>query len=310
MGKVIAICTSKKKGTVKNEIASASLIKDHGVEGDAHAGSGRQVSLLSYEKFTEFRKRAGERADIVPGVFGENLLVEGFDFRNLKVGTRFKCGEALLELMQIGKKCHTGCAISKITGECIMPVEGVFAKVMKSGTVNKGDSFEIIYEPSGRAPYRACIITASDRSFRGEREDLSGPKIEEIIMAQGYYVVSRVLLSDDEEGIYRELVKLTDENSPDVIFTTGGTGFSPRDHMPEATKRAADKDAPGIAEAIRAYSLKITPNAMLSRGVSVIRGKTLIINLPGSPKAVSECLEYILPSLEHGLGILRGELTD
>lgn len=191
-----------------------------------------------------------------------------------------------------------------------MPVEGVFAKVMKSGTVNKGDSFEIIYEPSGRAPYRACIITASDRSFRGEREDLSGPKIEEIIMAQGYYVVSRVLLSDDEEGIYRELVKLTDENSPDVIFTTGGTGFSPRDHMPEATKRAADKDAPGIAEAIRAYSLKITPNAMLSRGVSVIRGKTLIINLPGSPKAVSECLEYILPSLEHGLGILRGELTD
>ena len=290
MGKVIAICTSKKKGTVKNEIASASLIKDHGVEGDAHAGSGRQVSLLSYEKFTEFRKRAGERADIVPGVFGENLLVEGFDFRTLKV--------------------DTGCAISKITGECIMPVEGVFAKVMKSGTVNKGDSFEIIYEPSGRAPYRACIITASDRSFMGEREDLSGPKIEEIIMAQGYYVVSRVLLSDDEEGIYRELVKLTDENSPDVIFTTGGTGFSPRDHMPEATKRAADKDAPGIAEAIRAYSLKITPNAMLSRGVSVIRGKTLIINLPGSPKAVSECLEYILPSLEHGLGILRGELTD
>ena len=310
MGRIIAICTSEKKGTVKNEVDSAVLVKDHGVEGDAHAGSGRQVSLLSYERFMEFKDKSGDSVDINPGVFGENLLVEGFDFKKLKVGTRFKCNDAVLELMQIGKKCHTGCAISKITRACIMPVEGVFAKVIEGGTVNKGDEFSIVYEPSGNASYRACILTASDRSYRGEREDMSGPKIEEIIKERGYYVVSKALLPDDEDGLYKELVRMCDENSPDVIFTTGGTGFSPRDHMPEATRRAADKDAPGIAEAIRAYSLTITPNAMLSRGVSVIRGRTLIINLPGSPKAVTECLEYILPPLEHGLGILRGELTD
>lgn len=307
MGKIIAICISEKKGTVKNEVESINLIKDFGLEGDAHGGSGRQVSLLSYERFSEFKERAEGKADIRPGVFGENLLVEGFDFRNLNVGTRFKCGDALLELMQIGKKCHTGCAISKITGECIMPVEGVFAKVIEGGRVNKGDEFKIVYEPEGKQPYRACVVTASDRSFRGEREDLSGPKIEEMIKASGYYVVSSALIPDDEDGIYKTLVRMCDDHSPDVVFTTGGTGFSPRDHMPEATHRAADKDAPGIAEAIRAYSLKITPNAMLSRGVSVIRGRTLIINLPGSPKAVTECLEFILPALDHGLRILRGD---
>ena len=310
MGKVIAVCISDKKGVSKNEVESAELIKDFGVKGDAHAGSGRQVSLLSYESFTEFRAKVNGSVDIVPGVFGENLLVEGFDLKNLKVGTRFKCGTAVLELMQIGKKCHTGCAISKTAGTCIMPLEGVFAKVIEGGTVNKNDEISIIYEPEGKAPYRAGILTASDRAYNGIREDLSGPKIAEIIEAHGYYTVSKVLLPDDEKVLSDALIKMCDELSPDVIFTTGGTGFSPRDHMPEATKKVADKDAPGIAEAIRAYSLKITPNAMLSRGVSVIRGKTLIINLPGSPKAVSECLEYILPPLEHGLGILRGEFTD
>lgn len=305
MGKVIAVCTSERKGTVKTEVDSAVIIKDHGLEGDAHAGSARQVSLLSYEAFDEFRKLNEGRVDIVPGVFGENLLVEGFDFKSLPLGMRFKCGDVILELMQIGKKCHTGCEISKIAGKCIMPVEGVFARVIEGGVVKKDDAFVIV-----PAPYKAGIITASDRSYRGEREDLSGPKIAQIVKEHSYEVVSSVLLPDDEDGLAEALVKMCDEDRPDVIFTTGGTGFSPRDHMPEATKRVAHRDAPGIAEAIRAYSLKITPNAMLSRGVSVIRNKTLIINLPGSPKAVAECLEYILPPLEHGLGILRGELSD
>ena len=305
MGNVIAVCISERKGTVKNEVDSINIIKDFGLEGDAHAGSTRQVSLLSYEAFSEFKKLNEGRVDINPGVFGENLLVEGFDFKSLPLGTRFKCGDVILELMQIGKKCHTGCEISKIAGKCIMPVEGVFARVIEGGTVKKGDEMEII-----RRPYRAGLVVASDRSYNGLRVYLSGSKIEQMVTDKGYEVVSSVLLQDDEDGLYDALVRMCDEDKPDVIFTTGGTGFSPRDHMPEATRRAAHRDAPGIAEAIRAYSLKITPNAMLSRGVSVIRNNTLIINLPGSPKAVSECLEYILPVLEHGLGILRGDKLD
>lgn len=154
--------------------------------------------------------------------------------------------------------------------------------------------------------FRAGIITASDKGAAGEREDLSGPAIEEMIARNGYETVSRRILPDDEDALYAEMLRLADELKVDVIFTTGGTGLSPRDNTPEATLRAATKNVPGIAEAIRAYSLTITPRAMLSRAVSVMRGRTLIINLPGSPKAVRESLEYILPSLAHGIEIMKG----
>lgn len=155
--------------------------------------------------------------------------------------------------------------------------------------------------------FRAGIITASDKGSAGAREDLSGPAIVEMIEPAGYEVVSQKVLADDEETLYQEMVRLADEVKVDVIFTTGGTGLSPRDNTPEATMRAATKNVPGIAEAIRAYSLSITPRAMLSRAVSVMRNKTLIINLPGSPKAVRESLEYILPTLAHGIEIMKGE---
>ena len=155
--------------------------------------------------------------------------------------------------------------------------------------------------------FRAGIITASDKGSKGEREDLSGPAIREMIETNGYEVVSLKVLSDEEEMLYEEMVRLSDEEKVDVIFTTGGTGLSPRDHTPEATLRAATQNVPGIAEAIRAYSLSITPRAMLSRAVSVMRNRTLIINLPGSPKAVKESLEYILPTLAHGIEIMKGE---
>lgn len=154
--------------------------------------------------------------------------------------------------------------------------------------------------------FRAGIITSSDKGAAGEREDLSGPAIREMIADKGYDVVSYKILPDDEEALYQEMVRLADEAKVDVIFTTGGTGLSPRDNTPEATLRAATKQVPGIAEAIRSYSMTITPRAMLSRAVSVMRGQTLIINLPGSPKAVRESLEYILPSLEHGIQIMKG----
>lgn len=155
--------------------------------------------------------------------------------------------------------------------------------------------------------FRAGIITASDKGARGMREDISGPLIQRMLLAEGYEVVSMKLLSDDEEGLYKEMVRLADEEGVDVVFTTGGTGMSQRDNTPEATMRAATRNVPGIAEAVRNYSMQITPRAMLSRAVSVMRGQTLIINLPGSPKAVRESLEYILPSLGHGIRIMKGQ---
>ena len=144
--------------------------------------------------------------------------------------------------------------------------------------------------------WKAAVVTLSDKGYAGEREDKSGPLVCEMIGAAGY----------DVQEIKECLLRLCDEDKMDIVFTTGGTGFAPRDCTPEATMAVADRNAPGIAEAMRAASMKITPRAMLSRGASVIRGQTLIINLPGSPKAVRENLEVILPSLDHGLEILTG----
>lgn len=144
MGIIKGICISEKKGTQKHEVKKARLIYDWGIEGDAHAGKWhRQISLLSYEKFREFQTCG---AEIGFGAFGENLLVEGFDFKNLPVGTRFRCGEALLELTQIGKQCHSHCEIYKRMGDCIMPREGVFAVVLHGGIISEGDRMDITEE--------------------------------------------------------------------------------------------------------------------------------------------------------------------
>lgn len=157
---------------------------------------------------------------------------------------------------------------------------------------------------------RAAIITSSDSGYAGEREDLSGPLIREILEQNGYEVVHMILLPDDRKMLAGEMARIADEHVAELLLTTGGTGFSQRDCMPEATGDIAERLVPGIPEAIRAYSMTITPRAMLSRASACIRKNTLIINLPGSPKAVRESLEYILPSLEHGLEILTGEATD
>lgn len=155
--------------------------------------------------------------------------------------------------------------------------------------------------------YKVGIVTLSDKGSRGEREDVSGPKIQELLPDDQYEVVSYRILPDEQAAIEKELCRLADEEHCTLVLTTGGTGFSVRDVTPEATLAVADRVAPGIAEAIRAYSLTITPRAMLSRAASAIRKQTLIVNLPGSPKAVEESLTYILSSLGHGLDILLGE---
>ena len=157
---------------------------------------------------------------------------------------------------------------------------------------------------------RVAIITASDSGFRGEREDLSGPVIREIAQANGYEVVHTILLPDDRDRLSEEMRHIADDVVADLILTTGGTGFSQRDCMPEATIAITERIVPGITEAIRAYSMTVTKRAMLSRATAGIRKNTLIVNLPGSPKAVRESLEFIISELDHGLEILSGEATN
>lgn len=303
MGEIKAICISEVRGVQKKEILEAEIQKGWGIAGDAHGGDWhRQVSMLSYEKIQEFREKG---AEISYGAFGENLIVEGYDLRALPVGTRFRVGEALLELTQIGKECHSHCEIYKKMGDCIMPREGVFTRVIEGGKIKRGDSVEAI-PPKADRPYTAAVITLSDKGAAGERKDQSGPAIQEMLKEAGYEVIESLLLPDVKSGLERQMIRLADQRQVNLILTTGGTGFSPRDITPEATIAVCDRMAPGIAEAIRGYSMTITRRAMLSRGESGIRKGTLIVNLPGSPKAVKEALEFILPELGHGLGILRG----
>ena len=153
---------------------------------------------------------------------------------------------------------------------------------------------------------RVAVITLSDSGYAGKRADLSGPAIQEMVEERGWTVVQTTLLPDRREMLERELRRLCDGGLADLILTTGGTGFSPNDVTPEATMAVVERPTPGIPEAMRSYSLQITPRAMLSRAAAGIRGRTLIVNLPGSPKAVRECLQAILPALDHGLEILKG----
>ena len=302
MGKLLAICTSPRRGTVKTPVESAVLTPEWGIETDAHGGNWhRQVSLLSAEKIEQFRKKLW----VEYGAFGENLVVEGFDLRTLPVPSRLAVGGAVLELTQIGKECHNDCAIRQKTGDCIMPREGVFARVVQGGIIRVGDPVTLLPPPE-EPPLRAAVITLSDKGSQGKREDKSGPLAARMLTEAGYRVEEALLLPDDAAALRAQLLRLADGRQVNLILTTGGTGFSPRDVTPEATLAVADRNAPGIAEALRYHSLSITPRGMLSRGVSVLRGKTLIVNLPGSPKAVGEDLEYLLPVLEHGLRIAAG----
>ena len=293
MGKVMAVCTSPARGTQKENIGRGVFRAGYGIEGDAHAGDWhRQVSLLSYEKVQAFNARGAAVAD---GAFGENLLVDGFDFARLPAGTWLGCGDVLLEITQIGKQCHHGCEIFQRMGDCIMPREGVFARVLRGGEIAVGDEMHLVY--------KVGIITASDKGAAGAREDRSGPAIA-ARLPDDYQVVCTEIVPDDRAKLAEVLRRMCDEQGCNLVLTTGGTGFSPRDVTPEATRDVIERETPGLSEAIRAYSMQFTRRAMLSRGVSGIRGRTLVVNLPGSPKAVQESMDAFLDTVGHGLRLL------
>ncbi|MFA6892032.1 MAG: molybdenum cofactor synthesis domain-containing protein [Sphaerochaetaceae bacterium] len=297
-GVIRATCISAEKGTEKQPVRQVLLKTDWGMEGDAHAGHWhRQVSLLAKERIDAFN---AEGAGVSYGEFGENIVTEGFDPTTFPVGSIIQSGDVVLQVTQIGKECHSGCAIQKRMGRCIMPQNGVFAKVLCGGVLRPGDPLVAYRE------IRVAVICLSDRCSKGEAEDLSSPVIVRLCRQAGFSVVSQTVLPDGIEPLASALKEICDKVRADLVLTTGGTGLSPRDLTPEATASVLERDVPGIAEAMRSCALAKTPRAMLSRARSVIRGQTLLVNLPGSPKAVEENLSVILPVLDHAVMTLKG----
>lgn len=298
MAKVVSVNISEKKGMIKHPVEQIELKINHGILNDAHAGDWhRQVSLLDLSSFNKMHNNASVK--LKPGIFAENITTEGVDLWNLPVGTRLEIGGTLLEITQIGKECHRHCQVFQQVGDCVMPREGIFAKVIEEGTIMAGQAIKII------PTLRVAILTVSDKGSTGERVDLSGPALAQALEGKAF-VAAQEIVSDDFELIKAKLIAYAAEGL-DLVFTTGGTGFAPRDVTPEATLAVVERLAPGISEAIRTQSLEVTPFAMLSRAVAGIRGKTLIINFPGSPKAALECLEVFLPVMNHAVETLRGE---
>jgi molybdenum cofactor synthesis domain-containing protein len=303
-GILLHVCTSAKKGIAKHEVPSISVRVEHGVEGDAHAGDWhRQISLLAHADI-EFMRAKG--LNLKPGAFGENLVIDGLDCDELGVGSQLRIGSVLLELTQIGKVCHTRCAIYYSTGDCIMPRTGLFARVLEGGALHPGMPVEVVHKVA-RSTVQAAVVTVSDRCAAGATHDTAGPAVAELLSKElNARIAWTRVVPDEADKIAAELKDLCDRRV-DLAITVGGTGISPRDVTPEATRTVIDREVPGLAEAMRAASALKTPNALLSRAIAGVRRETLIVNLPGSLKGATENLRAILPALPHAVKILRGE---
>jgi molybdenum cofactor synthesis domain-containing protein len=300
---VTSVNISAEKGTAKQPVEEIQL-DEAGIAGDAHSGHWhRQVSLLPAERIDEFSLRAGESFSV--GDFAENITLRGIDLRDVAVLDRFRIGQVVLETTQIGKKCHgEGCAIYREVGKCIMPKEGIFSRVVHGGRVRPGDEVEYLPKTLGFK-----VITLSDRAHRGDYPDRSGPRIVKLLQdflgsRRWHPEISTVVIPDDSEKLLSELVAAR-EAGVDVVFTTGGTGVGPRDITPETVTEFCDKIIPGIMEAVRIKFGLEKPNALLSRSVAGVAGKTLVFALPGSVKAVEEYLGEILKTLEHLIHMLH-----
>jgi len=305
-GRLLHVCTSEKKGVCKQEVRSANLVAEHGLKGDAHAGQWhRQVSLLAHLDI-EFMRSKG--LNLRPGAFGENLVIDGLQTDELGVGTQLQIGPVLLEMTQVGKVCHTRCAIYYSTGDCIMPRTGLFARVLEGGVVRPGMPV-VIKSKVPRSMIQAAVVTVSDRCSTGRTIDTAGPAVEAILTNElGSRLAWKTIVPDELQRISDTLKDFTDRRV-DLIVTVGGTGISTRDITPEATCLVLDRKLPGLAEAMRASSTRITPNALLSRAVAGIRHETLIVNVPGSERAATENLRAILPALPHAIAMLRNTMA-
>ncbi len=303
-GKVHAINISHEKGTIKEAVDNCK-VSNYGLLGDAHAGPWhRQVSLLSKESINKFSKKSGR--PIAPGEFAENITLSGIDLTNVRVLDQFFSKNVRLEVTQLGKKCHgEQCAIFKEVGDCAMPKEGIFCKVLKSGELQSGEP--LYYRPK---LFRVQIITLSDRASMGEYGDKSGEAIlhemENYLNDKfKYYQVQKVVIPDNPKDLHR-VVNLALDDEADLIITTGGTGLGERDITPDVISKIIDKEIPGIMEHIRVKYGAKNPNALLSRSLAGIRKKTLIFTLPGSTRAAKEYLDEIFHILYHAVMMMHG----
>ena len=295
---------SEKKGTIKVPRPKVEIFEE-GIVEDAHKGSWhRQISLLGTDSIEKFEQELGRKINY--GEFAENITTEGFPIYKTHPFDRFTSGEIELEVTQIGKKCHgTNCVIFRETGNCVMPKEGIFCRVIKGGEMQTGDQLE--YHPK---IFKVKVITLSDRAYQGVYSDRSGPKITEL---SGKWFADKGLKNEFENIILPDEPKdLTDamlegfQSGCDIVFTTGGTGIGARDIAVETVKPLLEKEIPGIMELIRVKYGMEKPNALLSRGVAGVRGKTLVFTLPGSTKAIVEYLEEIHKILWHSFLMLHG----
>jgi molybdopterin adenylyltransferase len=301
--KIISVNISKEKGTVKLAVPSV-LLDDFGVAGDAHSGRWhRQVSLLGVESFRKFSLAAGR--ELAWGEFAENITTEGLTLYDCRIFDRIHIGDVVLEITQIGKACHgDGCAIYREVGNCVMPKEGIFCRVLHGGEVKPGDNFT--YHPK---TMKVLVVTLSDRAFAGEYTDRSGPvimqRIKEILVQRQWLAdVDHTIIPDDPS-----LLKDIAANrlaAYDLVFTTGGTGLGPRDMTIDTLIPFVDKEIPGIMDMIRMKYGATNPNALISRSVAGLVGKTLLFALPGSVKAVNEYLTEIEKVLTHLIYMVHG----
>ena len=301
---VVSVNVSAAKGTIKLPVAEIT-VDASGIVGDAHAGTrNRQVSLLDTQGIEPFARELGRT--IQPGEFGENLTIRGPDCGRVALLDRFRFNGVELEATQIGKECHgQGCSIFQQLGKCVMPEQGVFARVLQGGTIRPGAIGKHV-----RRTFRFLIITLSDRAAAGQYADRSGPKVRELLetfLAGSAWQsqIDMVLVPDDPAQLRAQLIAAK-EAGIDAVFTTGGTGVGPRDITPETVAGVCDKLAPGIMEYIRAKHGAKTPRALLSRSLAGVAGRTWIYALPGSVRAVGEYMEEILKTLEHAILTLHG----
>ncbi len=295
---------SEKKGTIKSPRKKIELTP-LGIKGDAHAGKWhRQVSILSEESIRSFEGELGRKIGF--GEFAENITTLGFPVHKTKPFDKFVTKNIELEVTQIGKKCHgTNCEIFKQTGNCVMPKEGIFCRVTKTGILKENE--ELKYIPK---TFNIKVITLSDRAYEGIYKDKSGPLLEKLsndwFAQQGYKsLTNRVVIPDEKESLNDELHKAVKENY-DIIYTTGSTGIGPRDIAPEVVNNFIDLEIPGIMDLIRLKYGAEKPNALLSRSTAGVKNKTLVFSLPGSTKAVNEYLSEIHKILMHSFLMLHG----
>lgn len=307
--RILAICTSTRKGEPKASVPSAILRENHGIEGDAHSGPGhRQVSLLALTDIETMRAKG--LPDLDYGAFGENFVVSGIDLEALGLGSRLRLGDcAEIVITQRGKECHERCAIFDRTGDCIMPTRGLFGRVSRGGEVKAGDALEAV-EIVAPSAIQAAVVTVSDSRSRGEEADTAGPAVARLLEdGLGAHIHTAEIVSDEQAQLETRLRFFAVEVRLDLVVTVGGTGFAPRDVTPEAVRAVVERLTPGLDEAMRAASMRITDQAMLSRCVSGILHKALIVSLPGSEKAACGNLRAVLSALPHGLDKLRGDTT-